>query len=118
MITKIFLSPGYIQTLLATLLKNHFPTTFCGHLEFLHKKILIRNLFWKRSERECDFEEIFEPQGICSLLASFHQNHFLDTFVGCFEFLCVMQKHIYLRNRQRARAILMKFLTHRVSAET
>ena len=26
-----------MQTLLATLLKNHFPATFGGHLEFLYK---------------------------------------------------------------------------------
>ena len=26
-----------MQTLLATLLKDHFPATFGGHLEFLHK---------------------------------------------------------------------------------
>ena len=71
------------------------------------------HLYWKRSERECDFDDIFEPQGICSLLASFP-----DTFDGRLEFLRIMQKRIYLRNGERARAILTKFLTHMVSAET
>ena len=76
------------------------------------------HLSWKRSERERDFDDIFEPQGICSLLTSFHQSRFPDTFDGRLEFLRIMQKRIYLRNGERARAILAKFLTHMVSAET
>ena len=76
------------------------------------------HLSWKRSERERDFNEIFEPQSICSLLASFHQNRFPDTFDGRLEFLRIMQKCIYLGNGERARAILTKFLTHMVSPET
>ena len=92
-----------MQTLLVTLLKNYFPATFGSHLEFLHE--MQKSIYLGNRTRESDFDEIFEPQDICSLLVSFHQNCFPDTFDGRLEFLCRMRKRIYLRNGERARAI-------------
>ena len=33
-----FTPPGYLQSHLAIFPKNHFPTIFCGHLEFQKRK--------------------------------------------------------------------------------
>ena len=50
------------------------------------------------------------------LLVSFRQNRFPTTFGGHLEFLSKTQKRVYLGNGERARAILMIFLTHSEAA--
>ena len=48
-----------------------------------------------------DFVKIFDPKGVQSVLASFHKNHIPATFGGHLEFLCKIQKRIYLVNSVR-----------------
>ena len=60
-----------------------------------------------------DFVEIFDPQGVQSVLVTFHKNHFPTTFGGHREFLRETLKTL-ISETVRDRAISTKFMAHRV----
>ena len=74
-----------------------FSANFGGHLEFLRK--MQKSSYLGIGVRYSDFDEIFDPQGICSVLATFLKNHFLAIFGGHLEFyihlLATFPKHFF-----------------------
>ena len=55
-----FWATGYLQSVVASFLKNHFPTTSGSHLEFLRK--MLKCIYLGNSERWSDFDEVSDLQ--------------------------------------------------------
>ena len=77
--------------------KYRFPATFSFHLEFLCK--VQKRVYLGNGARESDFDKILDPQGICRVYWRHFTKIALPPFLaGHLEFLCKMQKRIYLGN--------------------
>ena len=99
MISTKFFTYKVLVVSMATFGANRFPTTFGGHLEFLHKTQ--KHICLGDGARLSNFDEMFYPQVIRRVICHFWQYSFSAIFGSHLEFLCKLQIHIYLRNSAR-----------------
>ena len=109
-----FLIPGDQQILLASYGQYCFLANFGGHLEFLRKTQ--KHVYHGNGGSYSNFDENLDPQGICRLYwRLFAKMVLLPLLVTILNF-CVKHKNVFILETERARVILMKCLTHGVSA--
>ena len=96
--------------------QKSFSSTFASHLEFLRK--MQKRVYLTNGARWSDFDEIFDPQGICTVYwRLFPKIIFPPLLAGILNF-CVKCKNIFISETVPDRAILIKFLTRRVYTES
>ena len=110
-----FWTTVYLQSQLATFLKNRFPNIFGGHLEFLHK--MQKHIYLRESVRENDFDEIFDHRVSAESTGDFCQNSFSCHFFRPISNFCVKRKNTFFSGTMQDSAISAKFLTPNVSAK-
>ena len=92
--TKL-LGPWLYAVSSGTFAKNHFPTIFGSHLEFLYK--LQKHIYLQNSPRKSYFNEIFGLQGIHRVIWHFLPKIVFLTFLAAILNFCLKpKKRIYL----------------------
>ena len=105
----------YLQSLLATFLKNCFPAAFGLRLEFLRK--MQKRVYLGMERDRAILTKVLTRRVSVEYTGIISQKCFTATFGGHLEFL-FKYKNVFISETERDRAILTKFLTHRVSAES
>ena len=89
--------------------QNRFPTSFGGHLEFLHKTCL--SLEQKRAR--AIFDKIFDPQGMCRVYWRVIAKIVYSPLLAAILNFCVKCKDVFISEMEQVRVILTKLLSHR-----